>query len=58
VDLFHLRSAKTILQFKIIKTAERIATMDEEACVVFEAWVLSMYQQFQIERRDIIADIN
>lgn len=55
VDLINLRTVDTVFRFIIIGDERRVYTGDERACLEFEALTLSLYQNLNEERRDIIA---
>ncbi len=54
VDLIHLRSANTILQFEIIEHGRRIAAPARSESDLFEVLVCAFYQKIQQERAEII----
>ncbi len=57
VDLVDLRQASTIFRFEIVAKGKRIFCFNEAECAYFEMMVYSMYQRFQEERKEIIAEI-
>lgn len=57
VDLIDLRQVNTVLQKEAIEHGAWLVKFDEFACNLFETHVLSLYQQLNEERRDIINDL-
>lgn len=57
VDLVDLQAAPTDFRFVIVSTAERIYCREPYFCDCFEMTAYSMYQDLELFRRDIIADI-
>ena len=57
VDLINLRMATTSVQAEILRTGEIVYSSDDDARVDFEATVLSMYQDLNIERMPLYQDI-
>ncbi len=57
VDVVDLQAAQTDLRFVIISTSKRIYCREKYFCDFFEMTAYSMYQDFELFRRDIIADI-
>ena len=57
VDLVDLRPASTVLQKEIIAHGQWLWQGDAFACQLFEVHVISMYQELQYNRKDIIDDI-
>lgn len=55
-DLVNLRQADTVFRKEIIYANRRIYCADETAADEFEMLTLSLYQQLQEERKDIIED--
>lgn len=56
VDLINLRQVNTVFQKEIIAAERRIFCADEAAADQFEMLTLSLYQQLQEERKEIIED--
>lgn len=56
VDLIDLRRAPVVLQKEIIAADRRVVCRDERAADEFELYVLSRYQSFARERRELVAD--
>jgi len=56
VDLINLRRVNTVFQKEIIAANRRIFCADEAAADQFEMLTLSLYQQLQEERKEIIED--
>ena len=54
VDLIDLQNAQTDLRFVIISTAKRIYCSDPYFCDFFEMTAISMYQNLEEERKEII----
>lgn len=57
VDLVDLQAAQTDFRFVIISTSKRIYCRDKYFCDSFEMTAYSMYQDWELFRREIIADI-
>ena len=57
VDLIDLRDATTVLQKEIIVSGQWLIKVDAFACDLFDTHVISMYQQLQYDRQDILNDI-
>lgn len=57
VDLVDLRAATTVLQKEIVVDGLWLRKDDEFACDLFETHVISMYQQLQYDRKEILEDI-
>ncbi len=57
VDLVDLRAATTVLQKEVIATGIWLYQANSVACDLFEVQVLSMYQQLQEDRYDIVNDL-
>lgn len=57
VDMVDLQAAQTDFRFVIISTSERIYCRDTYFCDFFEMTAYSMYQDLELFRREIIADI-
>lgn len=55
-DLVNLRSVDTVFRMTIINTGRRVYCADEAAADEFEMLTLSLYQQLQEERKEIIED--
>ena len=57
VDLIDLRDATTVLQKEIIVSGQWLIKVDTFACDLFEVHTISMYQQLQYDRQDILNDM-
>lgn len=57
VDLIDLRDATTVLQKEIIISGQWLIKVDTFACDLFEVHTISMYQQLQYDRQDILNDM-
>ena len=57
VDLIDLRDATTVLQKEIIVSGQWLIKVDTFACDLFDTHIISMYQQLQYDRQDILNDI-
>lgn len=57
VDLIDLRDATTVLQKEIIVSGQWLTKVDTFACDLFEVHTISMYQQLQYDRQDILNDM-
>ena len=57
VDFIELRYANTIFQEEIIKTAQRVLTVDEEACERFEDYVYCSAMDFRVFRQPQVDEI-
>ena len=57
VDLIDLRDATTVLQKEIIVSGQWLIKVDTFACDLFEVHTISMYQQLQYDRQDILNDV-
>jgi predicted nucleotidyltransferase len=57
VDLIHLNSASTVLQFQVTTTGIQLFAKNPAFLLRFEAMVLSQYQRFNEERKAIIEEI-
>lgn len=57
VDLIDLRDATTVLQKEIIVSGQWLIKVDTFACDLFETHIISMYQQLQYDRQDILNDM-
>lgn len=57
VDLVDLREVALDFRFVILSTATRIHCVDEYYCDSYEVTCFSMYQRFELERADIVRDI-
>ncbi len=56
-DLVNLREANTVFCKEIVTTGRRLYCADENAADEFEMLTLSLYQQLQEERREIIEEV-
>ncbi len=57
IDLIHLNSASTVFQFQIVTTAKQLFAKNPTFLLRYEAMVLSRYQRFNEERKEIIEEI-
>ena len=57
VDLVNLQTATTGIQAEIIRTGEVVFCQDDDARVEFEALVLSMHQDLNIQREPLYQDM-
>lgn len=57
VDLVNLRLASTVFANEIVATGERIESADPAAADDFEALTLSLYQELNVERADILREV-
>ena len=57
VDLVNLQTATTGIQAEIISTGEAVFCQDDDARVEFEALVLSMHQDLNIQREPLYQDM-
>lgn len=58
VDLINLRKADTVFQNEILNTARLIYSDGNEAAVLFESSVLSLYQKLNEERKEILVEFS
>lgn len=56
VDLVNLRQATTVFAKEIVTTGVRIASADPSAADEFEALTLSLYQELNVERSDLLRE--
>ncbi|WP_448215753.1 type VII toxin-antitoxin system MntA family adenylyltransferase antitoxin [Endozoicomonas sp. 2B-B] len=57
IDLIDLRAATTVLQHEVINTGIWLWQQDTLTCDLFELQVMSLYQQLQYDRREILDDL-
>ena len=57
VDLVNLQTATTAIQAEIIRTGSVVFCRDDDARVEFEALVLSMHQDLNIQREPLYQDM-
>lgn len=57
IDLVNLRKVSTVFQFEIISNGKLIYSSDQAAVEEFELLVMSLYNTLNIERRDILREI-
>lgn len=56
VDLINLRSVDTVFQYQVVTTGRCVYIDDERAVDEFEITVVSLYQDLNLERADILKD--
>lgn len=56
VDLVNLRLASTVLAKEVVTRGERIHAADLAAADAFEALTLSLYQELNLERAEVLRD--
>lgn len=54
VDLINLRSVDTVFQYQVVATGRCVYIDDERAVDEFEITVVSLYQDLNLERADIL----
>ena len=57
VDLVNLRLASTVFAKEAIATGKRIACFDPAAADAFEALTFSLYQELNVERAEILREV-
>ena len=57
VDLADLRSASTVMRYQIVTSGEVLYETDPTRRAEFEMTTLSMYTRFNLERREIVEQI-
>lgn len=57
VDLVDLRSASTVMRFQVVSKGELLFEADTTKRAEFEMLTYSMYTRFNVERREILADV-
>lgn len=57
VDLIDLQSAHTDLRYVVLNSAKRIFCKDAYFCDFFEMTAFSMYQNLEVERKEIIEEV-
>lgn len=54
VDLIDLYTVPVDLKFEVVVNGKRIYYNDVDFCDLYETAVISMYQRFELERRDLV----
>jgi len=57
IDLVNLHKASTVMRMQIISTGQLLYCADDSAISTFADYVYSAYTRFNLERRDILHDI-
>jgi predicted nucleotidyltransferase len=57
VDLLDIDQVPLVMQFRVITTGKNIYSKNPLALLEFETRIISMYQRFNEERKDIISEI-
>lgn len=57
VDLVDLSKASLVMKHQVVGSGTRLFCSDENACNLFETYILSAYCRFQEERKPILAEV-